>query len=236
MSIRALPRHMLVLTACLAAVAFLTPPRLSQAASTGGSLTLASGPDWLTFDRNPHRAVAEPQAVGNAQVVCMNAISPYPCPASATVFGSPFSGWYANLAPIPGANWIWGPGVSGSTPGAELATYWFSKALFIHGEPTNGTFYVGVDDYAEVWVNGRLAGTVGSVVDAGLAGAHTYLTPLDITSLLKPGRNLVTVRAQNGPTWYSPYCDTTCTYFANPAGVVFGGSVTWIAPGASVGQ
>ena len=40
------------------------------------------------------------------------------------------------------------------------------------------------------------------------------------------GRNVITIRAQNGSAFFSG-CPTICTYATNPAGVVFGGSLTF---------
>ena len=37
---------------------------------------------------------------------------------------------------------------------------------------------------------------------------------------------MVTIEAQNGPAYFSGLC-STCTYALNPAGVVFGGTLTY---------
>lgn len=75
-----------------------------------------------------------------------------------------------------------------------------------------------------------MVGTLGSIVDASLAGKHTYLTAYDIGIYLRPGRNVVTVEAENGPWYFSGLCNP-CSYALNRAGIVFGGSMTFNSAG-----
>jgi hypothetical protein len=166
--------------------------------------------------------------VGYAQRVCLNPATPAICPLDATLYSlSPGQGWRADLTAIPGATWIWTPGVDGNSLGAELAGAYFSKTLFLRSRANAGIMYVAVDDYAEVFVNQQLTGSIGSITDIDRAGAaQGELASFDISDHLKPGRNVITVHAQNGFVDFSEACDNTCTYQENPAGVVFGGQIS----------
>ena len=73
--------------------------------------------------------VSDPSWLPASQNVCLNATSPNPCPAGATLYGYPFSGWGANLSSIPGATWIWSAGVTGATTPAFPASFSFSKTF-----------------------------------------------------------------------------------------------------------
>jgi hypothetical protein len=202
-------------------------------AGNSGTVNFTSGPDWQVFTKDPgHAANGRGLGLGflgSAQNVCLNAFSPSPCPDGALLYGWPGDGWFADLSAIPGAAWVWAPGVTDSTRPAELATYYFSKSFVLRGPPRVGTIHLSADDFAEVRVNGVAAGTVGSIADIGLSSlAQNELTVFDISSLLKPGRNVITVKGQNGPLSFPPFCDATCTYGQNPAGVVFGGSLSFL--------
>jgi hypothetical protein len=205
----------------------------SANASAGTTIPFVSGTDWTTFSTDPGSTpfLHTSNVLGQAQAVCMSVVAPPTCPGGATVYNSPFYGWTADLSPIPGAAWIWRPGIDGQSTPADLADYFFAKTLILAGEPTGGILYVAVDDFAAVRVNHELVGTLGSVVDASLAGKHTYLTPFDVSPYLHPGRNVVTVEAQNGPAHFSGLCGQ-CSYALNPAGVVFGGSLSFNPPAA----
>jgi hypothetical protein len=198
------------------------------AANADTTVSFASGPDWIAFNSDPGQApyLDTPGAVGPAQLVCMSQFAPPSCPSGATIYNSPFFGWTADLTPIPGAHWIWAPGIDGTSTPADLADYFFSKAIILNGTPTGGTIYVAVDDYAAVRVNQQLVATLGSTVDPSLAGKHTFLTAYDISPYLKAGRNVITVEAQNGPAYFSGLCNP-CSYALNPAGVVFGGALSF---------
>lgn len=202
-------------------------------ASAATTIPFASGADWTAFIADPGSTpfLKTPNVLGPAQRVCMSEIAPPSCAAGATIYHSPFYGWTADLSPIPGAAWIWRPGITGESTPADLADYFFSDTVILAGEPTGGTIYVSADDFAAVRVNQQLVGTIGSIVDPSLAGTHTYLTAFDIGDFLHPGRNVITVEAQNGPAYFSGLCNP-CSYALNPAGVAFGGSATFDAPAA----
>jgi Thrombospondin type 3 repeat len=127
-------------------------------------------------------------------------------------------------SPIPGAAWIWAPGVTGTTSPAELAQFFFSKTFTLAAAPTTATFLVAADNFAEVRVNGTVVGTTGSTTDfdAGLA-SQQRLKSFDIAPQLTAGTNTITIRAQNATGFGS--C-SPCTYQENPAGVIFGGAIT----------
>jgi hypothetical protein len=194
-------------------VMVLGPAAPAQAVSTS-TVTVASSPAW------------------GGQHVCLNSTSPLLCPADATQYGYPFAGWFA--ARPPGANWIWLSGVTGATTGADLATASFSQTIVLNGAPS-GTICLSADDYAELWVNGTLVGTVGSITNPALsAAAQNTCAPFNVTSYLRPGSNDITVNGQNGPKSFSPFavtgCNTSCRYNENPAGVMFGGALVVANP------
>ena len=130
------------------------------------TVAFASGAEWTTFAQDPGATLAgREKSLGPAQRVCMSLGAPPSCAAGATVYASPFSGWTADLTPIPGAAWIWAPGINGSTPTADLAHFFFAKRFDLDGQPTDGTLYLSVDDFAAVWVNGVRVGAIGSIID-----------------------------------------------------------------------
>ena len=203
---------LLVLSACSEA-----PSAPDERATTGAPLflealaatttTFASDPSWLPASQN----------------VCLNASSPNPCPAGATLYGYPFGGWGANLSSIPGATWIWAAGITGATTPAFPAEFTFSKSFSILGIPLGGSISIAADDFAAVLVNGVLVGTIGSRTNATLAGAaSSSLTTFDIGAFLLPGTNLITVQGGNGNFGCGPG-----PYSCNPAGVVFGGTLSF---------
>jgi len=178
--------------------------------------TYSSNPTWHTFTGVPTNG-----PLGNAQAVCLNATSPANCPAGATLYGFGGSGWFADLSTIPHALWIWAPGIDGTSHPSELAQYYFSKRIRIHGHPVSGKISVSADDFAEVSVNGTVVGSVGSTTDPVVASeAQNELTTFVITPFLHHGKNRITVRAQNGEGSFGGCSD--CTYQQQPAGVVFG--------------
>jgi hypothetical protein len=98
---------------------------------------------------------------------------------------------------------------------------------FILGDRPGGRLSVAADDAAEVRVNGRILDTVGSVTDIAEASiSNSRLTTFDLTPLLVTGPNTITIAAQNGPASFGG-CPSSCAYSGNPAGVVFGGSITY---------
>jgi len=162
---------------------------------------------------------------GFAQAVCLNSSAPATCPAGATIYGYAGAGWGTNLAAIPGAAWILGPGVTGATTPAELANFTFTKSFFLNGTPTGGSILISADDFGSVSVNGSQVGTVGSTTNIALAGQQANLATFDLTSFLYPGLNTIAVTVQNGVDAFAG-C-TGCTFAQNPAGAVFGGSLAF---------
>jgi len=190
-------------------------------------IAFTSGPGWAVFDADPGPTANSRgrHFLGAAELVCLNDFSPYVCPAGAIDYGYPFGGgWPADLSAIPGASWVWAPGVTGATAPAPLSGYFFSKTLIVTGHPTGGTIEIAADDFAAIFVNGTSVGSIGSITDPGVAGdAENSLHSFDIGGFLKPGENTITVEAENGSAFFSPICDDGCPYDENPAGVVFGG-------------
>jgi hypothetical protein len=169
--------------------------------------TFASDPTWLPASQN----------------VCLNASSPSPCPAGATQYGYAGSGWTAPLSTIPGATWIWAAGITGATVPAFPAEFTFSKTFSNVGLPISGSISVAADDFAAILVNGILVGTTGSRTDAALAGAaSSSLKTFDIGPFLVPGTNVISVEGANGN-----FGCGSGAYSCNPAGVVFGGSLSF---------
>ncbi len=200
---------------------------LGTALIVGAQPAFASGTHTSTFSSNTtwptFTGVPTTGPLGHAQTVCLDATaptSPANCPAGATDYGFG-AGWPAPLGSIPHAFWIWAPGITGATSPSELAQYYFSKRIRIHGHLVSGRISIAADDFAEVWVNGTLAGTIGSTTDATAAfAAQSSLTTFDIKPFLHHGKNRITVHAQNGVGAFSG-CGP-CTYQQQPAGVVFG--------------
>jgi hypothetical protein len=189
---------------------------------SAANIVFSSGTDWEVFNADP----AGPGAVllGLAQNVCLNATSPVACPPGSTLYGY-VNGWAADLSTVPTATWIWADGLDGSTSPADFQEFFFSKTFFL-ASPVSGTISVAVDDFAEIRVNGVVAGMTGSITDrASAVLAQNTLAVFDITPFLIPGSNIITVRAQNGPPSYGG-CPINCTYALNPAGVVFGGRLS----------
>ena len=136
--------------------------------------TFVSGPTWSVTD-----ALGNP--VGNAQYVAVNATYPTVQPPGVTNYDASNTNpsWQADLSSIPGAYWIWAPGVTGATPGASLAQYSFTHNFLLDGPVTTGTISLAADDYAAVSVNGASVGSIGSTTRllVGLPG------PVDIDDL-----------------------------------------------------
>jgi hypothetical protein len=183
-------------------------PRFDEALALS-TTTFVSDPSWLPASQN----------------VCLNASSPSPCPAGATLYDYAGSGWGANLSAIPGATWIWGAGVTGATTPAFPGEFTFSKTFTITGVPAGGSTSIAADDFAAVLVNGALVGTIGSRTDGALAGASSSsLHTFDIGPFLVTGLNVITIQAANGN-----FGCGSGPYSCNPAGVVFGGSFSFQA-------
>ena len=194
--------HKEVLLLTLVAVTLSTGTARSQV-----SVSFVSDPTWETFAMNPDgsqgASLGLPQCVG-------------------------WTAYFADLSAIPGACWMWMPGVDQTSP-ADLQGAYFAKSFVLLGVPVGGEIMIAVDDFAEVRVNGSVVGSTGSVTDYTAAAlAQSALRMFDITSYLTSGANTITVRAQNGPHSFAGTgrCDP-CTYGGNPAAVIFGGTLTF---------
>lgn len=203
-----------------------------SAASNAPAALLAAGQaQEIDFASDPSWKVSGPASgsLGSAQNVCLNSFSPANCPAGAAIYGWLDPAWGTSLSSIPGATWIWAPGITGTTAPAYPAEYLFSKEFELPGTPLAGSISFAADDYAEAIVNGTLVGTIGSLTDVHAAqSAQAALRTFDITSLLVSGKNVIAVRGKNGP-----YGCGNGQYGCNPAGVVFGGSLRYL-PDTSV--
>jgi hypothetical protein len=187
------------------------------------SLPIASGPDWSVYDDDPSVNPAA-QLLGPARHVCLNASNPVGCPSGALIYGGA-SGWGASLASIPNAHWVWAPGIA-VTDVADLKRFVFVRT-FTLGQLPSGWISLAADDQAEIRVNGRTVGAVGSVTDVSKAGmAQSQLTTYDLSPFLSSGNNTVSVVAQNGPPSFAG-CAASCTYASNTAGTVFGGVLNY---------
>lgn len=160
--------------------------------------------------------------LGNAEQVCLDPNAPYPvCPSGYVDYH--FSGgagnWSAPLNEIPGARWIWAPGITGSSS-TTPRTYYFSKTIYLPAPVIEGdvTLYAAADNSAQVYVNGVLVATVGSQNNDN-SSSFNEIHPLSIPgSDFTPGNNTITVEGYNFPIQAG-------TYQGNPAGVVFGGTL-----------
>ena len=170
---------------------------------------------------------------GKAQSVCLTQQAPVSCPEGATLYGYAGAGWFANLTSIPSAQWIWAPGVISTTSPADSQEYYFFKVIHVPEPPTQGSLSIAADDFAEVRVNGAVAGTVGSTTDYNIAlQAQGALATFDITKYLVSGDNLISIRVTNGPREFANGCTNSCSYAQNPAGLVFGGFILYDVPTA----
>lgn len=193
---------------------------LSSRASSS-ELTLISDNTWEAFDTDPTPSTP---SLGPAQYVCLAVGCPSSCPTGAVLYGYGCGYWGAQLTPISGAHWIWKP--SAPSDPADLAVACFAKTITINGSVVAATFYLAADDFAEVRVNGELAGSVGSITDYGsAAGAQGVLVGFDLAPFLGPGPNQIVVCSQNGPNSFTGLSCAPCSYSQNPAGVVFGGTI-----------
>jgi len=165
-----------------------------------------------------------------AIAVCLNPTTPKGCSTNSpvVVYNFPGPGWSAKLGPTGGGKWIWDAALITKSTRAENDHLIAGKNFELPDCTTDGGFaghiYLAADDFAELFVNGNLVGKVGSTTDAAIAhAAQSSLTRFDLSSNLKAGTNVITVHGINGSGQFNK-CQN-CSYSANPAGVVFGGSV-----------
>jgi hypothetical protein len=210
---------MLIRHGSAVAIAIIACTALTDHSACADTTTFVSDTSWSVMD-----ALNNP--VGNAQYVVLNNAHPTVQPSGATNYGCPPSStWQADVSTIPGAGWIWAPGIIGTSPNASLATYSFSHSFFLGGLPTLGTISLAVDDSASIFVNGNLAGSVGSITDASVAyQAQSALTTFNITPYLQSGQNTILISSENGPDSFPGIANSD--YAENPAGLVFGGTIS----------
>src|SRR5207302_1660428 len=84
--------------------------QVQQSQTDPTTTTFVSDLSWQVFDVDPATRGAIP--LGSPQHVCLNTAYPANCPTDATIFGYGGAGWGADRGPIPGASWIWAPGVT----------------------------------------------------------------------------------------------------------------------------
>jgi hypothetical protein len=196
---------------------------LPACAGTTCSVTFASDVTWPAYDADPATPAAH--SLGFARTVCLNSTSPPSCPGGALLYGDNATGWSFSLASIPGAIWVWAPGIV-PTDVSDLYKVYLSRTFSVGLAPT-GQINIAADDSARVLVNGTDVGGVGSISDVNQAGiSNTRLTTIDLSVALHPGTNTITIAAQNGPASFAG-CTGSCTYLMNPAGVVFGGTLSY---------
>jgi PKD repeat protein len=156
------------------------------------------------------------------QRICISSVPIWPCPSGVTSWGYPYAGaWPAGLSAIPGASWVWTAGLNGYSVPAYPATASFTKSFNVPGSPTAAAILIAADDSAAIFVNGSQAGSVGGTV-AGAPDAKDFLRSFNITPYLHAGTNTITVQGFNGD-----FGCRTGPFWCNPAGVVFGGSITY---------
>lgn len=191
-------------------------------------IEFVSSTDWDTTVSDPN--VAVPAPYGKAQMVCLNQLAPASCPAGATLYGYAGEGWSADLTSIPGAKWIWAPDVISSTLPSDSREYYFFKVIHLPEPATQGSISIAADNFAEVRVNGGVAGIVGSTINLTTSiQAQNTVATFDITKYLVKGENLISIRVTNGPREFGR-CSNGCTYAENPAGLVFGGFILYDSP------
>jgi hypothetical protein len=183
-------------------------------------VTFASGPNWPSFV-GKLSAIVLP-TIGPAKLVCVNAGSPPACPAGAISYGFPGTSWGADRAALFGGQWIWRADVAPLAPAQDGAG--FEKEFTLGRDPT-GMIRIAAADYAEVLVDSVVVGTTGSLQDVGFAWtAQSTWKELDLTPFLHEGQNVITVIALKAPVACHP---SACLYAQAPAGVVFGGSLSY---------
>jgi hypothetical protein len=187
------------------------------------TITFVSGSDWPWFAGD--LGGVDGGSLGMAAVVCVTPTTPPNCPAGAVCYQSGAGvGWTADTSAFPTAYWIWRGDVSPNAVG-DLQFAVFQKQ-FVLGANPRGAIHIAADDFAEVQVNGSFAGSTGSVTDTTLSGpSQSVLSTIDLDPYLVEGDNTITIIGQNGPASFGG-CLVACTYAQNPAGVVFGGTLT----------
>jgi len=189
-----------------------------QNSPKGHDITLVSDTNWEVYSS---RGKEQDAYIGKAQFVCFNSASSTDCPEGALDYGHGTQAWGAHIDACAGnARWIWAPGVTGASAPAEMAEFYFVNQVELQDRPASAHVQLAVDDQAEVIVNGKAVGAIGSTSDVDVAWANQNKpTSIDISSALVTGTNTIAIRAANGSGTFTNCTD--CTYQQNPAGVVF---------------
>ncbi len=87
------------------------------------------------------------------------------------------------------SKWIWTDEVKKKPTEAEVGTRYFKREIELPGAVASGTFTLSADDSFELAINGQAVGTGDKV---------TKEWTFDVTPLLKPGKNTVSVVVKNG--------------------------------------
>ncbi len=203
-------------------IAALMPAAVS-ASTPASTVSFVSDSSWTAYS---DAGLMSP--LGSAEEVCLNSTNPTTgayaggCPSGPVNFNAPYNGaWAANLTTSPTAYWIWAPGVDGSTSVAVDPTVYFSKTFDLTYAVRDATIWVAADNDAQVFVNGTSVGTVGDVSTPGSDSSsynQTYSFTIPATDFVA-GTNVITVLGVNAPL------SGATTYQADPAGVVFGGTI-----------
>lgn len=191
-----------------------------------GNLPVVSDTTWEVYDASGHLLF---DSMGNpalAQNVCLNATSPTNCPAGATQYGYPYTAWTTNLSSLPGATWIWAPGVSGATSPAAHAKFTFGKAFNLPALPPIGVpnidFWIAADNTVEeILVNNNSV-----MIPPPPLNPTTNPPLLQVSipaSFIHSGSNVVKVTVSNADN--PSDCAVADAYSCNPAGVVFGATI-----------
>ncbi len=197
------------------------------------STTFRSNSDWDSYAGIATSTGVSPLAgdsFGPSTVVCARPNVPTNCPVGMNGLviyaDGGGSGWGASSY-LPDAFWIWRAGVVPSDF-ADLQVIVFNKTFMLGNDPT-GSIQVAADDFAAVFANGLLVGSVGSVSNVAVAAAAQNMPSMfAFSSSLHPGANTISVVGQNGPASFAVGCSAgRCPYAQNPAAVLFEGSLTW---------
>jgi hypothetical protein len=186
--------------------------------------TFRSNATWTVSHVDGHRTLEIP-----AMPVCVNDRIPATCPMTGPVidYNHPGQYWFADLSRIPGAQWIWDPLTIARNTSAEDDEIVVFKAFDLPDCARQGSFageiFIAADDFARVFVNGRVVGEIGSVdvyfPDA--FDAQNQLTRFDLSQYLVKGTNVIEIEAMNGDFGI---CQN-CSYSMVPAAVTFGGTL-----------
>jgi hypothetical protein len=197
-------------------------PLLSAVALYASTLSTPVQAHFVNIVSNPNWTVADAGGIpiGFAQNVCLNASEPLNCPATSATYGYPYPGaWSADTSGIPGATWIWAPGITGATTPAANAEYKFYRRFQLCDTPQDGIVYLAADDAAEVFINGAPIPVLRA------SGTDVLSSAVIPASSLVHGVNTISVRAVN---WPDPPDCAPSEYSCNPAGFILGAMI----PGA----